>query len=494
MGEFRFRIPKFWELETRHARTVHVVGIEGIPRPSSVSQVDDLLIVKRNQNESGKTYIAYPFSKRGELTICTGTLPESDNVYDLVTELARGTINRLRNQTSIWEEGGLGIPSTVRELTRKAIARMSQAATGAQDGRQEAARDALEFAIDAIFELSNRFGTDIAEFRVSESEIPSFWMATTSPEDVGVIESTFDILAVQPGQLQDSAVASQGRRSIVGPLLDASPHSAFSTDHEDFSSGRAKLLADCHQLLKSMPSNAALIHAASGLNGIGHKNLSYRQQIQLTTDLIGLIDDSACETPVMVSFDYPWAERMAWSVGGIHPLQIADDIMRNGSRISFIGLDINLDYWPNGSVARDPLQWIDLIDLWSQLGLPLVICLRVPQPILVETDTSGVEFRRNHDENVTIAIESEQTTEAEDTVTFVGNSIRENLTDEQRLELLSVILPMIIARPGVHGIFWRQWSDGEDQRYPSAGLVNDANIGKTTMEVIRDLRKNTLQR
>ena len=208
MGEFRFRIPEFWELETRHARTVHVVGIEGIPRPSSVNRVDDLLIVKRNQNESGKTYIAYPFTRRGELTICTGTLPESDSVYDLVVELARGTINRLRNQTSIWEEGGLAIPERVRILTRQATSKLGRAITGRNEQRHESAREALEFAIEAIFALSEQFGKDIAEFRVSENAIPTFWMATSHQQD-GAIESQFDIVAVQPEIILNIQFATQ---------------------------------------------------------------------------------------------------------------------------------------------------------------------------------------------------------------------------------------------------------------------------------------------
>ena len=494
MGEFRFRIPEFWELETRHARTVHVVGIEGIPRPSSVNRVDDLLIVKRNQNESGKTYIAYPFTRRGELTICTGTLPESDSVYDLVVELARGTINRLRNQTSIWEEGGLAIPERVRVLTRQATSKLGRAITGRNEQRHESAREALEFAIEAIFALSEQFGKDIAEFRVSENAIPTFWMATSHQQD-GAIESQFDIVAVQPEIILNESNSLPSERLIVGPLLDASPLSTFSKKNEDFEAGRNRLVEQCQQLLESPLDNISLIHAACGLNGIGHKNLSYRQQIQLTSELIGMIDDSVHDVPAMISFDYPWAERIAWSVGGIHPLQIADDIMRNGARLSFIGLDVNLDYWPNGSVARDPLQWIDVIDLWSQLGLPLVICLRVPQPIvLIEPNTENLEFRTNHDENVTIAIESDQTTGDEDTVTFAGNSVRENLTDNQRLNLLKTILPMIVARPGVHGVYWRQWSDDEDSRFPDAGLVNTAGAAKPTLDVIRELRTNTLQR
>ena len=498
MGEFRFRLPGFWNLETRHARTVHVVGMEGIPRPCNVKHIDDMLVVTRNQNESGKTYITYPFSNRGELTVCTGTLPESASEYDLIVELARGTINRLRNQTSIWQEGGLEIPEHARQLTRLATSKLGKAITGPKDQSEELAKDALDCAIDAIFKLCEKFGADISAFRVNESEIPAFWTATTHRSKTATSHDIeFDILAVDAETILSEKDVYSDDKLIVGPLLDASPIAPFSVEYEDFNAGRIALISQCQQMLRQLPSNVSLIHAACGLNGIGHKNLTYRQQVQLTNELIGLIDDSAHNVPVMISFDYPWAERLAWSVGGIHPLQIADDIMRNGSKVSFIGLDINLDYWPCGSVARDPLQWIDLIDLWSQLGLPLVICLRVPQTLqLIEcSDDETVEFNSNPDDNVTIAIDSDLTADADDEPSpLPANSIRENLSDEQRLYLLKTILPMIVARPGVHGVFFRNWSDDEDLRFPNSGLVNAAGTAKSSLDVLRELRINTLLR
>ena len=496
MGEFRFKIPNYWDLESRHARTVHVIGLDGIPKPCNVRQLDNTLFVARNQNESGKVYISYPFTTRGELTICTGTLPESEQPYELATELARGTINRLRNQTSIWEEGGLEIPSQVRQLTKLATEKLGASIVNGLPEKEDFAREALDCAIEAIFVLCDHFGKEISDFRVSESEIPSFWLATTKPEitpEQSSLIDSFDLFAATNTNQLNGQYTDQ--KLIVGPFLDASPHSNFVTDYEDFQSGRRAVLENCSNFLNSLPASTSLIHAACNLNGIGHKNLGYRQQIQLTTELLSKIDDSSCNQPVMISFDYPWAERLAWSVGGIHPLQIADDLMRNGSRISFVGLDINLDYWPGGSVSRDPLQWIDMIDMWCQLGLPLVICLRVPQAVRLDEPAGGIEFNTAHDENVTIAIDSDLTTEeTEPEKLFVANSVRENLNPGQRLKLLQTVFPMIVARPGVHGIIWRQWSDGEDKRFPDAGLVNESGIAKPTATAIQQLRAETLRR
>ena len=101
MGEFKFQLPASWTLERRQASAIHTVGIDGIPWPCKVSTDQDILTVRRNRSESGKTYIPWPFETRGELLISTATLLERESPYPLLTELARGTLNRLRNLSLI---------------------------------------------------------------------------------------------------------------------------------------------------------------------------------------------------------------------------------------------------------------------------------------------------------------------------------------------------------------------------------------------------------
>ena len=142
-------------------------------------------------------------------------------------------------------------------------------------------------------------------------------------------------------------------------------------------------------------------------------------------------------------------------------MQIADSLLRQGVSINFIGLDVNLDYWPCGSVVRDPLQWIDMIDIWTQLGVPLIFCFRMP-------------------------------TMANDSIPRSGqliNEVRSQLSDQQRLSILETLLPMIIARPGVHGFIWRQWSDADDERFPGAGLVTESGEEKPVLETLRRVAK-----
>ena len=327
-----------------------------------------------------------------------------------------------------------------------------------------------------MFELSQSFGSQISEFRREHEQMDCFWMANEVGTGQGFEPSLahvdFDLLEVclspdtdeQAAMLTGGRADELGKRIIVGPWLDASIGGMKQSllEIEDFHSRKLRLMTECRQQLEQIPSTTSMIHVVSGLNGIGHRHLSYPQQLQVTVDMLRLIEESRHELPTLVSFDFPFAERLAGAVGGVHPLQIADSLMRQGLPISFLGLDINLDYWPNGSAVRDPLQWIDLIDVWAQLGLPLVICLRTPTG--AENNSVPVDIDRH------------------------VNQIRSNLTDENRIEFLNTVMPMMIARPMVQGMIWRQWSDHDDPRFPRGGLVDAEGEPKPISRVIREMR------
>ena len=78
MGQHRFRLPAFWNLEKHQASCIHVVGLDGMPSPCRVELDGQILTISRGRNESGKVHLPCPFGDRGELSVSTGTLPEAE--------------------------------------------------------------------------------------------------------------------------------------------------------------------------------------------------------------------------------------------------------------------------------------------------------------------------------------------------------------------------------------------------------------------------------
>lgn len=479
MGEFKFRLPSDWSLERRQSAAIHTVGIDGIPWPCKISVNDSLLTVKRNRNESGKTYIAYPFAKHGELLISTGTLPERDRPYGLVKELARGTLNRLRNQISIWQEGGLQITPSIFGGVAKSTTLLSKAITSNDDNRCDSlARLSIETTMDVIFELANLFGTEVTKFRQTNAEMHDFWLANTISDDQpiedGLTVEGFDLVRISPAHLEQTHQQPLNKRTIVGPMIDASSNGMSDQlqNLPDFQARREHILASARNHLNQLSPSVSLIHVAGGLNGMGHRHLSYPQQLEMTTQLLQTVEETDHEIPTLVSFDFPWAERLASAVGGSHPLQIADSLLRQGAQISFLGVEVNLGYWPGGSVMRDPLQWIDMLDIWAQLGMPLVVILRTPT-----WSTGAVDGDAATDLSAPLSDDEDKK----------HVNTYQQQTDRQRIEYLKTILPMLVARPAVHGLIWSQWLDCDDDRYPHGGLETPTGELKTVYEILKSL-------
>jgi hypothetical protein len=332
--------------------------------------------------------------------------------------------------------------------------------------------------MDAIVGLSQQFGTEISHLRSSQTDCASFWLASTASHGasrpVSMIEPEFEMVAISPQSVpaHETLDPPPPKPLILGPLLDASPGGIIEPFMrlDDFEARRHHILKLCQEWLSAIQAPTAVIHAVSGLNGTGHRLLSYPQQLQITIDILQAINELSRSAPVMVSFDNPWGERLSSSVGGMHPLQIADSLLRHGVHISYLGLDVNLDYWPGGSAVRDPLQWIDLVDIWSQLGLPLVFCLRVAQQAR-EMPTSAEKDRSDM---------------------LPINRIASKLNDQQRMDLLRTVIPMLIARPAVLGVIWRQWQDADDPRFPGGGLYDDQGNPKSIVSMIQQLRDEFL--
>lgn len=461
-SEFRFRIPVNWAINPYHLGLVYVIGLDGTPMPCKV-RVDRsspaanrgaIVHIARNQTESGHVYFVFPHPHRGELLLSTGTLPVVDETYDLLKELARGTLNRLRNQLSIWQEGGLQVSAEVPEQISLAVHDLAQCIMARTVAEQdELASRAIVKAVDLIYEIADRFGQQISQYRCEHPEMPEFWLGATVPRQPAAIETVakdFNFARINELEYADDGVNALSKLSmplILGPWLDASQGGMSKSliEFGDHNARRQVLLTSLRSTLEQIPNNVRLLHLVSGINGIGHRHLSYPQQLQLVIDLLQLVDESLVEVPVMISFDFPWAERLAGAVGGIHPLQIADSVLRQGVPVSYFGLEVNLDYAPSGSAVRDPFQWIDLIDIWNQLEVPVVILLRAP--------LGGGSIP------------------ADQPVDRLVNQQRSTNSDAQRLEYLKLVLQLLVARPLVHGVIWSQWHDASDPRFPAGGMI-----------------------
>ena len=159
MGLMRFSMPEGKLLSEQHAQWAYFVGIDGNPWRSQTRLVTGGLHIERDTRDSGSLNIPWSVEGHGLVTLATATLCERERPYLLPVELARGTLNRIRNQLADWETAGLETPEPITAKLFAAQASFARAATSQDDPivASDFAEACLRVAMDVIDEASTAF-------------------------------------------------------------------------------------------------------------------------------------------------------------------------------------------------------------------------------------------------------------------------------------------------------------------------------------------------
>src|SRR5688572_20560722 len=139
MGQIRFLVPFAEQLPDEAVERAYLAGMEGIPwrsrnswaSPPSSSPRE--FVIERATGDSGNLYIPWKLPGGGEMVLSTACLMERPDPYHLPLELARGTLNRLRNQAADWQFMGLELSEEFAADLRGIADVFSQAATTGSD-------------------------------------------------------------------------------------------------------------------------------------------------------------------------------------------------------------------------------------------------------------------------------------------------------------------------------------------------------------------------
>jgi hypothetical protein len=153
MGVMHFLVPRRDRVGADAAGRIYLAGIDEVPWLTRVRWTDQGLDVERLESDSGNLFVPYVVPGRGELMLSTASLMERSGPYHLHVELARGTLNRLRNQLAVLPGP---VPADLAALVRKAHEKLSQAVTLRDDPQAaaELADRCLVTTLAAIDQLS----------------------------------------------------------------------------------------------------------------------------------------------------------------------------------------------------------------------------------------------------------------------------------------------------------------------------------------------------
>lgn len=493
MGLMRFYVPSDQTLPDDFANRIYFVGPDQVPWRSHVERTSDTeWSLSRDGDDSGQLFAPWNVAGRGELTLGTATLIERESPYLLAVELARGRMNRIRNLTAEWSHGGLQIPAELRDRIRAALAAFAVAATR-QDDAEAASRQAASVVEDSIGiaqRLAECYVQHAADIRQANGQpLDSLLGVNLSHEPPQrpwekKLRTAFNAAWVPLNWMHVEAEESEadwsaydkqmawcrkaGMRVCGGPLLQM--------DHRGLPDWLCLWEGEFDNLLpivgdyvksavERYQGKVHLWHAASRINGRNILSLSEEDKLRLVVHAIDVIRQTDSETPVIVSFDQPWGEYLSRVESDLSPLHIADALVRSGLGISAIGLEWNVGYHPLGTATYDVLEVSQKIDLWTLLGLPLIISITVPNS----------------------TAKDEQSRQASKPM------IRsDGAHPDPQLAWLRSNLPLIASKPAVRGIVWNQVRDAAAHDYPNGGLFDAEDQEKPSLGYIREFRDQFL--
>jgi hypothetical protein len=474
MGQIRFLVPNRERVSPTAIETAHCSGRDHLPFIGrTATGANGELIVDRDDSESGVFNILWPLAERGNLLLSTATLVERPDPYHLPLELARGTLNRLRNLLADWEASALIVPDQVRADVAESLSAFVQAAaTQSQPAvSAESAERSIHSSLAAIDVMAGSIVEQVSQARQRQNYkiVPLFAgrMGDALPEGpIGVaFSAAFNSAAVpfswgrveadegrQNWALYDAQMhwcQSRGLRIGGGPLLELQRRSLpdwiylWEGDFDNL----LMVAGDYVRAVVSRYKGKVHFWNAAGRLITGEAlGLDEEQKLRLVAKAVEVIRGIDQTTPVIVSFDQPWAEYMSRRESDLNPIQFADALVRSDLGVAGIGLEIDIGLGPKNTLPRDPLEFNSQLDRWSGLGLPLLVSMTIP-------------------------------------------SAEGGFSPELQQRWLEAYVPLILARPTVQAFFWAQLKDAETGDFPHTGLVDAQGRLKPAFSALATLRK-----
>lgn len=494
MGLTHFLVSSRELLPAESARRVYFTGLDGIPVPSETEVTDDGIEIERDVFDSGNYHIPWQVPGYGELMLTTGSLMERDEPYALAVELARGTLNQLRNQMSDWIEIGLILPERFREQLRECTRHFVQAATTHHHLAQ--AESHAQLAIAQALELGDQLASAFVDqsLNVRKRYAPQLatWLGAALPHalfdnhhgrqylaafNAAQIALTWSYAEPSEGSYQWRILDQQldwcrahHLHVIGGPLLklDATGCPDWLCLWEGDFENLVNLVTDyVETVARRYRGRIDLWNCAARFSTGEALSLSEEECLHLAARSVEVIRRVDPQAACVLSFDRPWAEYLRHGSHELAPLHVADALLRSELGLSGLALELNLAYEPDGSPLRSTLAVNRLIDWWSGFGVPLYLILTLPS---------------SSDADAKARLQARPRP---------GRDI--DWSPVEQCDWAQRLVSLAAAKPMVAGILWNQWRDDEPHDFPHSGLWDTSGTEKPALTFLRRFRRRHLQ-
>ncbi len=538
MAIMRVRIPNALDFDPRFWQAAFVAGIDGRPLKSENGLDEDILILDIDSSDSCKLSIPWPTKDFGPIVLTTASLRSNQPPYDLTLELARGTIHRIRTNAFFWDRTGVRIPNSHSELIDQASDIFVQAILEKENKplSDSLAQQAIDLTVSAARPLVRAYVTQNLHARLRNNEKLQTLFGVRLPNASNWPQFAEHLLPACNTVSIDCALSSSNNststesqrgtieqlqwakeknlRVVSGPLVTPMDVRSAQSDPscDSFESLMAIVLQKVKHTVTKYQGNFQLWDACSGLSNCQSTGLDDAQSFKLACNIINLIHNLDPKTPLIFSVDLPAAENMRLNNRAINPLVFAESLIRAHDRsIAGIGLELNLNRWPDGTLPMDLPGLSDLIDHWSSQNRSLLVRLTTPLELSASSTENLNDLRMQRSSivsNWNYPVKLTATTPQEDDddtapeinpAQFTAQVANDkecnaptNLASKPMPPSGLEILQLLLAKPNVDAILWNQCLDSTDLTIPNAGLFTKELQPRSLVECMIRLRSQYL--
>ena len=491
MGLMRFIVSGPDRITEETVEQAYLSGLDRIPWQVQTRVEGRELTLQRAVSDSATLHIPWDVPGFGRLVLSTASLLERDEPYQLPLELARGKIGQIRNQLSEWQGIGLQVPGAVSAKLDEATGALAQAAV-TRDGVAPAAslaEEALRLGLEAAQmlagcyteqaiavrrrvngKLASGLGGDLGVALLDDNTAAQF-LQTFNTASIPIcwreVESAEGSYLWTITDTQVEWCHTHGLRTYGGPLVQLDRRSVpdwlyvWEGEFEDVLSFVSEYV---QAAVTRYRGRIDVWQCAGRLTSSDVLSLSEEESLRLAARVVELIRSLDPDTPVVISFDQPWAEYLNRRELDFPPLNFADALVRAGLGLSGLMLEMNVGFYPGGTLSRDLLDFSRQLDYWSVLGLPLHVGLCVPS----SAHDDPLARRR-----VRLAPES--------------------WTPKLQQAWIMQYVPLVLAKPYVQGVIWNQLRDCEPHEFPHGGLFDLRRHPKPALRTLASIRQAHLK-
>jgi hypothetical protein len=490
MGTMRFRVFPPERITAEMVQQAYLAGIDRVSWPVRASVEGEELVLQRSVSDSANLHVPWWVEGHGLLTLASPSLIERAEPYHLPLELARGTVVQVRNQLSDWQMIGLAVSEAVHAKLATAVERLSWAAVEQEDAAASAAH--AEASLRAALEAANLLTAAYAEQAIvvrrrnegahfgllagdltttllddqtarqflrsfNAAELPICWRET---------ETTEGHMTWVVNDKQVEWCHKHRLKILAGPLLLLAPQALpdwLLLFEDDFESVLECASAFIRAAVERYRGKVDYWICAGRVNAAEVLALSEHERLRLVARTVELVRSLDPDTPVLVSFDQPWAEYMRQQHSDFPAVQFADALVRAGLDLGGLMMEINVSHQPGGTLPRHILELSRQLDEWGRLGLPLWLSVSAPSA--------------DHDDPLA----------QRRTAMPPGG-----WTPLAQQRWAARFVPSALAKRSVRGVIWNQLCDSTPHDFPHAGLFDADGQAKPVLRTLAAIRKTRL--